>query len=412
MSDVFARFFTFVTGGFVRCCERSALLPSKLIKQWELPLFGFFTADACHHSCSLCDVVPPYLSNTTSCNAGGVDSCNDSSSSIVNQESMGSSHKPPSYKLHLLALRACSTMSDYKLALACSLFQQQHSVAPDASEAGAQTLSSLALPLLSSKCAAALCDKSQAEGDFGLDEAAEEDALQPLLSSNYIDVKQSTVPSFQMYESKFRFLDLQVPPILRPAMSCVFAAAIAAANAVSSDAQAPGSSSLLANSSAVHPLSLSPARHIQAEKQDKRPGSASARSSKQSFKRSKNSDAPFAVPSGRAPASTSSNSKVAPDISKSEVSADASVNRASHTLAASASVVDKRSSVAASSSHNLKAHKESPGYEPLKSKLWSKLHTKFRRETQPAVDIDLLKIVFNRCKTLVLSSTIFFSLWR
>lgn len=387
---------------------RSALLPSKLIKQWELPLFGFFTVDACNPSCSFSDVMPTCLSNTTSCSAGGVDSCNDSCSNIINQEAIGSNHKPPSNKLHLLALRASSTVYDYKLALSCSLFKQQQSVAPDAPDAGVQTLSDLALPLLSSKCAAALCDKSQVEGDFGLDEAAEEDGLQPLLSSNYIDVKQSTVPSFQMYESKFRFLDLQVPPILRPSMSCVFAAAIAAANALSSGAQAPGSSSLLANSSAVHPLSLSPARHIQAEKQDKRPGSAIARSSKQSFKRSNNSDAVFAVPSGRAPASTSSNSKVAPDVIKSEVSADASVNRASHTLAAAASVADKRSSVSASSSHNVKAHKESPGYEPLKSKLWSKLHAKFRRETQPAVDIDLLKIVFNRCTTLFPSSTMLF----
>ena len=150
MSDVFLRdFFTFVTGACVRCCMRSALLPSKLIKQWELPLFGFFTVDACNPSCSFSDVMPTCLSNTTSCSAGGVDSCNDSCSNIINQEAIGSNHKPPSNKLHLLALLASSTVYDYKLALSCSLFKQQQSVAPDAPDAGVQTLSDLALPLLS-----------------------------------------------------------------------------------------------------------------------------------------------------------------------------------------------------------------------------------------------------------------------
>ena len=65
-------------------------------------------------------------------------------------------------------------------------------------------------------------------------------------------------------------------------------------------------------------------------------------------------------------------------------------------FAADAASAAKKSAVTSASSHPVKSDQKSPAYELLKSKLWSKLHTKFRRETQPAVDVELLKVVFDR----------------
>ncbi len=393
-----------------RCTSRTALLPPKLIKQWELPLFGFFSVDvsvsnpSCHFSDgSPCDSATAD-SAANPCIMVGGDSSSCNSSNVLNQEVTGSNNKLRRSKLHLLALRQSSPASESSLARACNLFQRLQSLDAAASGAGIPMLPDFKLPLLSSDCISKLCDASHSDVGASLDEPVDECTLKPMLSSNYVPVNKPTVPSFQSYESKFRFLDLQVPPVLRPVVACVFAAAVSAANDSSSGLQASGSASHLASSSAaVHPLSLSPARHTQTEMSDKRTVSASARSSKQPVKRTKSSDASFAVPSSRISVSASTNSKASSNVITGEVSTFASVTDAPRTLVADTVVVPKKSAAIASSSQNLKIDKQSPGYEQLKSKLWSKLHTKFRRETQPAIDIDLLRTVYNRCVLYIMN---------
>ncbi len=398
--------FSVVVSHCSRCTARSALLPPKLIKQWELPLFGFFTADATgcnpsNHSSGgmpTCSSAHAEFSAAPSTATGDGVGCESSSRDNLNQGAVGCSGKLLGNKLHLLALRESSSVSDCSLALACSLFQQQQQ-GPPASCVDLSAIPGHQLPLLSADCILKLCDPSVEADDAGWDKCNDGGALRPKPLINHVSVSQPAAPPFQLYESKFRFLDLQVPPVLRPVVPCVFAAAVSAANASTSGPQECGASSFVAASStAVHPLSLSPTRRTQADKHDKRPASASARSWKQASKRPKTSDTAFAVPSSRVPASASSSAMPAPDTIAGDVSAFASVNGASPSLVPPAAVV-------ASSSQNLKVDKESPGYELLKSKLWSKLHTKFRREAQPAVDIGLLKIVFNRYVTYVQPSS-------
>ena len=188
-------------------------------------------------------------------------------------------------------------------------------------------------------------------------------------------------------------------PPLRPAVTCVFAAAVSAATAAATAPQISNNQSGSAKSSiVVHPCSLSPSRHVTIDKQDSRPNPESSRSSKQLSKRSKTSDGPFAA-SSRVSAPTSANMKAVPEAVPGAIFTFASAVSAldtSSTLTSGAAGAAKESAIVVDSSANRKGGKRSAAYERLKSKLWTKLHTKFRRETQPAVDVELLKVVFDR----------------
>ncbi len=374
-------------------------------------MFGFFSAGV-----SDCSTTSDLSSEKPICHSAvspggvGVGDCGvGGGSNIVIKEELSSSHHIRSNKLHLLTLRQTPSASDASFALACIFFQQQQLLAPAASGIEIATLPDFKLPLLSRNCMSNLCDASQADYDISFGESMYESNAQPMPSSTYVVIKQATMPSFQSYESKFRFLDSQIPPVVRPAISCVFAAAISAANASTSDHQAGGGLASLANSAAsVHPCSLSPARHTKAEKQSKGVNPATTRTLNRQSKRAKTSEGLSTVSSNHLPAAAPTHAKAVSDFVSGALSTFASCKDSSAAQSAAADVAPQKTPHVAGSSENFKDGKKSPAYEQLKSKLWSKLHTKFRRETQPAVDVDLLKIVFNRCRSSL--STCFVSL--
>lgn len=393
----------------LRCTVRSTLLPSKLIKLWELPLFGFFSAgvhDCNHATGDFINAMPGCSAGAAQIGGGGVG--NDSGSNSFIQEATGTNGHAHGNKLHFLTLRQTPSVSDSTLVFACNLFQRHLSLSTPSSDFGISAISekkNFKLPLLGSNFISKLCHApllGDADASLGEEHDAQLDTEQPLPASNYVLLKQSTRPSFQVYESKFRFLDAQIPPALRPAAPCVFAVAVSAANAPTSHLQALDSDSFAVNPNAgVHPCSLSPTRGKNVDKQDKQANSSSGRLPKKPLKRSKTPDATFLVPSGQA----STTMKAVSDVIPGEGATFAQLLAASPSpFAADAASAAKKSAVTSASSHPVKSDQKSPAYELLKSKLWSKLHTKFRRETQPAVDIDLLKIVFNRCALAHLNS--------
>ncbi len=375
------------------------MLPPKLIKQWELPLFGFFTPGCteCSATSDLSSKKPLCNHASSPCGDDAGDCGNSVSGNFTVKEASSSNSHACSAKLHLLTLRQTRSPSDSSLAFACHFFQQQQPLLETAAtDIEISSWPDIKLPLLSRSCVLRICDASQTESDAYLDHSiheSAESALQPIAPTNYVHVKQASRPSFQSYESKFRFLDSQIPPVVRPAVSCIFSAAIFAANVSTTNSQVPDNSGIHANSTAaVHPRSLSPARQSKVEKQGKGPNPASARV--QQFKAS---EGPNADSSHHLPSSALSNPKIVSDIAPGDLSTFASCKHASVTPAADVS--QKFPIVVSSSSENKNDLKKSPAYEHLKSKLWSKLHSKFRRETQPAVDVDVLKLVYNRCSS-------------
>jgi hypothetical protein len=384
---------------YSRCTERSALLPSKLIKQWELPLHGFFTAGA-----SKCSTTSDLSSENPLCNLdaspggfGVVDFADSSTSnSIVTEASRSSSHTF-GIRLHLMSLRQTPSLSDSSFAFACKFFQQQQSLDTSAADIEIASLPDFKLPLLNRNCILRMCDASQAESDLCVDDTIHDSALQPTPPSYYALIKQTSGPSFESYESKFRFLDSQIPLVVRPAVSCIFTAAISAANASTCNPHAEVNLATLANSTAaVHPCSLSPTRKSKLEKQGKSHNSASVRFLKQQSKRLKASEGPLAVSANHLLASALPSSQVVSDVIRGDLTTFAFCKGTSATPSIAADVAKLPPIVSAGSSGIVKSVKKSSAYELLKSKLWSKLHTKFRRETQPPVDVVQLKIVFNR----------------
>ncbi len=362
-------------------------------------MFGFFTSGNCPVACDISSEKPRCDCTTSSGRVDAVD-IGDSRNFIVKEPSSSKHSHTFGIQLHLLTLRDNPSLSDSSLAFACNFFQQRQLWNTSASDIKVGYLPEFKLPLLSKDCISRICDASQAQSDLGLDDSLHGSSLLPSPPIHYVPVKQTGAPSFQSYESKFRFLDSQIPPVVRPAASCIFAAAVSSANASTSHHQAQLNSATLANSNAaIHPCSLSPARQSRAEKQGKHPNLASARVLNQQSKRLKASDRTCADPSKYLSAPDLSSSKVVPDVTPGELFTFASRKDALTAPPIAADHAKKSPIVATGSSENVKVAKKSPAYEHLKSKLWSKLHTKFRRETQPAVDIDLLKIVFNRCRS-------------
>jgi hypothetical protein len=268
--------------------------------------------------------------------------------------------------LHLLALRKTPSVQDASFAFACSTFLQQRPLEATTLQMHDEMLPELKLPLLNCDIISQLSEESLAECDSSVLQPSQESAASCIPLSDYVALRPSSLPSFQTYESKFRFLDAQIPLVLRPAAPCVFASAISATHASARDSLAPGNAAAIHGTSAVvHPCSLSPSRHVKVEVHDKRPNSASVRPSTHAKRLKKTSAA---------------------EISGEQTACPADPN---------GSRTATKSSAVARAAAQVKVANKSPAYELLKSKLWSKLHSKFRREAVPAIDVDLLKIVFN-----------------